>query len=120
MPRMKTYTGGCHCGKYRFEVDTDLEKVIECNCSHCHMKGLVLTFITPEQFRLTEGDESEVIDYQFNKKTIHHQSCPVCAVQSFSWGTKADGGKMRCVNVRCLDDVDLKDLTITPVNGKDF
>ena len=120
MAPMKTYRGGCHCGKYRFEVDTNLEKVIECNCSHCRMKGLVLTFVPTEQFRLTAGDEDEAIVYQFNKKTIHHQSCPVCAVQSFSWGTNSKGEKMRAINVRCLDGVDLKDLTITPVNGKEY
>lgn len=117
---MKTYQGGCHCGKYRYEVDTDLEKVIECNCSHCHKKGLVLAFVPSEQFRLTEGDEAEVIDYQFNTKMIHHQSCPVCAVQSFSWGTDKEGTKMRAINVRCLDDVELSELSITPVNGKDY
>jgi hypothetical protein len=117
---MKTYTGGCHCGKYRYEVDTDLDKVIECNCSHCHKKGLVLAFVSPEQFRLTAGDESELIEYLFNKKAIHHQSCPTCAVQSFSWGTNSQGEKMHAINVRCLDDVSLADLTITPVNGKDY
>ncbi|MDB5195066.1 MAG: Gfa-like protein [Parcubacteria group bacterium] len=117
---MKTYTGGCHCGKFRYEVDTDLEKVIECNCSHCHMKGLVLSFISPEQFRLTKGEEAEATEYLFNKKKIHHLFCPVCGVQSFAWGTNSEGNVMRCVNVRCLDDVDLKTLTITAVNGKDY
>ncbi len=84
------------------------------------MKGLVLAFVPFAQFRLTEGDEAELIDYQFNKKVIHHQSCPVCTVQSFSWGTDGQGNKMRAINVRCLDDVLLSDLTITPVNGKDY
>jgi hypothetical protein len=117
---MKTYSGGCHCGRYRYEVDTDLAKVIECNCSHCHMKGLVLAFVPYDSFRLTSGNEDEVTDYQFNKKVIHHQSCPTCSVQSFSWGTDGQGNKMRAINVRCLDNVSLTELTITPVNGKDF
>jgi hypothetical protein len=118
--RMKTYIGGCHCGKYTYEVDTDLEKVITCNCSHCHKKGLVLTFVPVEQFRLTEGNEAELIDYQFNKKVIHHLSCPVCAVQSYARGQNSKGEKLIAINVRCLDDVALEDLTITPVNGKEY
>jgi hypothetical protein len=30
-----THGGGCHCGRVRYEVATDLGTVIECNCSHC-------------------------------------------------------------------------------------
>jgi hypothetical protein len=117
---MKTYTGGCHCGKFRYEVDADLEKVITCNCSHCHKKGLVLAFVPEHQFRLTEGTEAELTDYQFNKKLIHHLSCPVCNVQSFGRGENSKGEKLVSLNVRCLDDVELSDLTITQVNGRDF
>lgn len=117
---MKTYTGGCHCGKFRYEVETGLEKAISCNCSHCHAKGLVLAFVPPEQFRLTKGDESELADYQFNKKMIHHLFCPVCGVESFARGEKKDGEKAVAINVRCLDGVDLDTLEITRVNGKQY
>ncbi len=120
---MKTYTGGCHCGAVRYEVDTDLEKVIECNCSHCQIKGLLLAFVPPEQFRLTKGSAEELTDYQFNKKTIHHLFCPTCGVQSFTWATFQKDGEektMYSVNVRCLDDIDLKAIELTPVNGKDY
>jgi hypothetical protein len=84
------------------------------------MKGLLLNFVQPEQFRLTKGSESELTDYQFNRKMIHHLFCPVCGVQSFTWGTTKDGGKMYSVNVRCLNDVDIDSLPVTPINGKDY
>jgi len=29
----KTYSGGCHCGKVRYEMASDVAKVISCNCS---------------------------------------------------------------------------------------
>lgn len=117
---MKTYHGGCHCGKFRYEVETDLEKVITCNCSHCHMKGLVLTFVPVSQFRLTGGDEAELIDYQFNTKKIHHLFCPTCGVESFARGENSKGEKLRAINVRCLDNVELSDLTLIPVDGKAY
>ena len=37
----KTYTGGCHCGRVRYEVTTDLATVMECNCSHCSKRGML-------------------------------------------------------------------------------
>lgn len=120
---MKTHTGGCHCGAFRYEVDTDLEKVIECNCSHCEMKGLLLSFVPKEQFRLTKGSESELTDYQFNKKTIHHLFCPTCGVQSFTWATFPKDGvetTMYSVNIRCLDGVDIHAIERTAVNGRDY
>ena len=120
MPDMKTYTGGCHCGRFRYEVDTELAQVIECNCSHCHKKGLVLTFVTPDAFRLMKGDESELAIYQFNRKRIHHAFCPTCGVESFAWGTTKDGNTNYSINVRCLDDVELDSLAITAFSGKDF
>ena len=38
------YNGGCQCGAVRYEVDTDLDKTITCNCSRCQRRGSVLSF----------------------------------------------------------------------------
>ena len=45
MPEAKTYTGGCHCGKVRYEATTDLGQVLSCNCSICTKRGLLLSFV---------------------------------------------------------------------------
>ncbi len=115
---MTTYTGGCHCGNVRYEVKIDLEKVITCNCSHCHMKGMILTFVPKEQFEFLAGDDKQH-EYRFNKKTIAHEFCKDCGVQSFARAETPDG-EMVAINVRCLRDVDTDSLEITKVNGKDF
>ena len=119
MPESKTYIGGCHCGRVRYEVTSDLAMVMECNCSHCSKRGMLLTFVTPDKFRI-EGGEEGLEDYQFNKKVIHHLLCPDCGVESFARGKGPDGKEMICINVRCLDDVDIKSLTVTPFNGRDL
>lgn len=118
MADTKTYTGGCHCGAVRYDVRTDLSSIIECNCSLCHKRGYVLTFVGADQFTLQSGEES-LTDYQFNKKIIHHLFCATCGVGSFGRGVGQSGNPMIAINVRCLDDVDLSTLQITPYNGKD-
>jgi hypothetical protein len=117
MPETKTYTGGCHCGRVRYETTTDLGQLIACNCSICSKKAHVLTFVAAERFRLLSG-EGDLTDYQFNKKNVHHLFCRVCGIQSFTHGTSKDGKTMYSINVRCLDGVDLSGLTVTHVDGK--
>lgn len=113
----QTYSGSCHCGKVSFEVTTELEQVISCNCSMCGRAGSLLTFVAPEQFKLLSGD-GEQTDYQFKSKNIHHLFCSTCGVRSFGHGTGPDGKTMYAINVRCLDGVDPNALSVTQVDGK--
>ncbi|MDB5225662.1 MAG: glutathione-dependent formaldehyde-activating protein [Candidatus Adlerbacteria bacterium] len=113
---MSKYTGGCHCGAVKYEVETDLEKVIECNCSHCHKKGFLLTFVDKDKFAIISGADN-LSEYQFNKKAIRHLFCKTCGVQSFAEGISFP---QIAINVRCLDDVDTKSLSIEQYNGKDI
>jgi hypothetical protein len=113
----KTYRGGCHCGRVRYEVTSALTPVISCNCSHCQPKGLLLTFVPASRFRLLSG-EGEMTLYQFNKKVIQHFFCRTCGVESFARGTGPDGTPMASINVRCLDGIDLESLTLTPFDGR--
>jgi hypothetical protein len=117
MAYAKTYTGGCHCGEVRYETTTDLATVMACNCSICTKRGLIWTFVKPDQFALRSGEE-DLRDYQFNKKVIHHLFCSVCGVESFARGTAPDGSEMIAINVRCLDGVDVAALTPTPFDGR--
>lgn len=117
MTTPQTYTGGCHCGKVRYEVTTDLKQAFSCNCSICSKRGWILSFVPADQFNLIQGGDG-LTDYQFAKKTIHHLFCPECGVSSFARGSHPQKGEMIAVNVRCLDDVDISALQITQVDGK--
>ena len=114
-------TGSCHCGTVKFEVDMEAGpgEVIECNCSHCSRKGLLLWFVPRDVFRVTEG-EDRLQTYTFNKKVIQHRFCPTCGVQPHALGQMPDGAKMAAINVRCLDGFDLENVARKPVNGRDF
>jgi hypothetical protein len=117
MADAKTYQGGCHCGAVRYEVDTDISTVLECNCTHCQIKGLLLAFAGADQFRLKSGEDN-LGEYQFNKHIIHHLFCKTCGVQSFARGKRPDGQPMVAINVRALDGVDLAAVERKPFNGR--
>jgi hypothetical protein len=118
MAELKNYTGGCHCGEVRFEVTADLGNVVACNCSICQKRGALWTSVSPEHFALRAGSD-DLRDYQFGRKVIHHLFCPQCGVGSFSRGTSPKSGQeMVVVNVRCLDDVDITGLKVTPFDGR--
>ena len=55
MSGAKTYTGGCHCGEVRFEVTTDLDNVVACNCSICQKRGALWSFVPLANFALRAG-----------------------------------------------------------------
>jgi hypothetical protein len=118
MSELQTRSGGCQCGKVRYEVKIDLGKpVISCNCSMCGRAGTLLTFVPKGQFTLLSGDDA-LTDYQFNKKHIHHTFCGVCGIKSFARGVGPDGGEVVAVNARCLDDVDLEQLKVAKFDGR--
>ena len=112
-------TGSCHCGAVTFEVDGEVGKVIECNCSHCSRKGLLLAFFPRDALRTTQGAD-HLATYTFNKHVIEHRFCPTCGVQPFSYGRMPDGTEMAAVNARCLEDFDLDGVERKQVNGREF
>lgn len=118
MTQANKHSGGCHCGKVRYDVELDLSQpVVSCNCSICGKTGSLLAFVPTGQFDLRAG-EGEITDYQFNTRTVHHLFCRHCGVRSFGRGTGPDGTEMVAINVRCLDDVDLGKLDVQHYDGK--
>jgi hypothetical protein len=117
MGELKRYSGGCQCGKVRYQVDLDLgAPVTACNCSMCGRAGTLLTFVPASQFKLLSGEES-LTDYLFNRHAIHHLFCKVCGIKSFARGTGKDGPTV-AINGRCLDGVEVADLKINPFDGR--
>ncbi|HWQ87844.1 GFA family protein [Brevundimonas sp.] len=117
MAEMKTHTGSCACGAVAYEVDTDLEGLMECNCSHCYRKGFVLAFVSPDAFRVTqEGPQTE---YLFNTHKIRHRFCDTCGVQSFARGSGPKGPTV-AVNIRTLTDIEPFSWTAQRVDGRSF
>ena len=114
---MKTMQGGCHCGRVRFRVTADLDKVTVCNCSICTKKGFLHLIVPPEQFELLSG-KNNLATYQFNTGVAKHTFCKTCGIHPF-YVPRSDPDKID-INSRCIDDVDLDGLTVNFFDGKNW
>ena len=115
---MLKHTGGCHCGRVRFEVTAPAEiHVLDCNCSICVRTGFLHLIVPKGRFNLIQG-ESSITTYTFNTGIAQHQFCSHCGVKSFYVPRSHPDGIS--VNAICLDQSSSTVMTIEPVNGKEW
>jgi hypothetical protein len=108
---MEKRTGACHCEK------VDLTKpALECNCSHCQIKGLLLIFVPASDFTLVSGEDS-LTEYRFNTEKIQHVFCKTCGVEPFGRGKNGEQ-ETAAINIRTIDDIDLSTITRMPFDGR--
>ena len=114
---MQAMEGGGHCGRVRFRVTADLDRVTYCNCSMCSKKGFLHLIVAPSQFELLSGKD-DLTTYQFNTKVAKHTFCKHCGVHPF-YVPRSDPDKID-VNARCLDGIDADALPIKQFDGKNW
>lgn len=113
----QTYQGSCHCGQVSFELQANLEYVVDCNCSVCRRRGALWHGASEEDLRITKG-ENELTLYQFNTMTAKHYFCRHCGIHPFV-RPRLDPSKW-AVNVRCIDGVDLSSLHVVQFDGENW
>jgi hypothetical protein len=114
---MQTMEGGCHCGRVRFRVTADLDRVTYCNCSMCSKKGFLHLIVAPSRFELISG-QCDLTTYQFNTKVAKHTFCKHCGVHPF-YVPRSDPDKID-VNARCLDGIAADALPIKQFDGSNW
>jgi hypothetical protein len=115
---MIKHTGGCHCGRVRFEVMAPASlKVSECNCSICGKAGYLHLVVPADRFKLLTGSDN-LTSYSFNTGTAKHLFCSTCGVKSFYVPRSHPDGFS--INARCLDPGTVEALDITQTNGRDW
>src|SRR5262245_30350481 len=119
MSEPKTYHGSCHCGRVRYEVKLDLtQPVVSCNCSICQRLGTLLQFVPAEQFVLTSAEHA-LTDYQWGTKNTPPLFCSTCGVRSFARGIRpTDGSSVVAINTRCLEGIEVRELSVKHFNGR--
>jgi hypothetical protein len=114
------HAGSCHCGRIAFELEGRIDEVMDCNCSMCRRRGGLLAFFPREALALSTP-ESDMATYTFNRHAIRHHFCPTCGIAPFGEGVDPrSGAKTVAVNVRCLPEVELGNLTVKQVDGASF
>lgn len=111
------YKGSCHCGQVAFEVEGEINGAISCNCSICRKKGALMWFVPRDSLHLLTPDEN-ASTYLFHKHVIKHRFCPNCGIHPYGEGADAKGNRMAAVNLRCLEDIDLAAVPVTPYDGR--
>ena len=112
-----TRSGGCHCGRVRFEVDAPARlAVLDCTCSICRMSGFLHLIVPASRFRLLRGEEA-LADYRFGTGTARHRFCRHCGIKSFYVPRSHPDGID--VNARCLDGVAPADLDVSVFDDDD-
>ena len=112
---MPTYAGGCHCGRVRFRVTADLDRVTDCNCSMCTKKGILHLIVPRDAFELLSGAD-DLATYTFNTGVAKHHFCRHCGIHSF-YVPRSDPDKID-VNARCLDNFDINAITPKKFDGR--
>lgn len=111
-------TGGCHCGKVRFEVEAPEEITVqECNCSICSATGFLHLIVPKSRFHLLQGDDN-LTEYTFDTGEAKHLFCKTCGVKSFYIPRSNPDGFS--VNLRCIDQSSFENIIIEPFDGKNW
>jgi hypothetical protein len=115
---MIRHSGGCHCGRVRFEVRAPAHlEVSECNCSMCSRAGYLHLIVPQSRFQLLSGQEY-LKSYQFNTGTAKHLFCSVCGIKSFYVPRSHPDGFS--VNARCLDEATIAGMRISHTDGRNW
>ena len=111
---VRTYTGSCHCGAVRFEIDTDFPELTTCDCSMCRRRNALMVRVHESRLRLLAGTES-LAEYRFHTRTATHYFCRVCGIYPFH--RKRVTPDHFGVNVHCLHDFDPAGIPVLQASG---
>jgi len=101
------YKGSCHCKSVKFILQTNLENVVQCNCSFCKRRNAVMALEKKEAIEITDGKEDLTI-YMFNTNIAKHHFCKKCGIFVFS-NRRFDPNGVG-VNLGCIDDINTFEL----------
>ena len=111
------YTGSCHCGTIKFQVEAPESVEVErCNCSICRKSGYLHLIVPLSQFRLLSGQDN-ITTYSFNTGVAQHTFCTTCGIKPFYTPRSNPDGID--ININCLDSQP-EHITIVDFDGQNW
>ncbi|MEM8497641.1 MAG: GFA family protein [Pseudomonadota bacterium] len=114
---MEKYSGTCHCGTVKFEIETDFPELTTCDCSICIRKNALMVKVHENQMSILAG-ESALTLYTFNTHTAQHYFCSICGIYPFH--RKRVTPDHYGVNVNCLEGFDPSNVPVRAADGKNM
>ena len=111
---MRSLRGSCHCGRVRFQIESDLAELTTCDCSICRRKNAVMVKVHESQFTLLDGADA-LTEYRFHTQTARHFFCRHCGIYPFH--RKRVTPDFVGINVFCLDDFDPAGIPVRATRG---
>jgi hypothetical protein len=99
----------------KYQADVDISKgTLRCNCSLCKKARAWFAFVTPEHFRLQQGEDA-LAEYQWTppgkpRPNLHYRFCKNCGVRVFATGQDPQGGQIYALAVSTLEGTDPEEL----------
>lgn len=116
--QMVQCSGGCHCGRVKFEIGIPGEIIIHrCNCSICEKTGYLHLVVPASQFTLLNGEE-DLQEYRFHTGVARHLFCRHCGIKSFY--VPRSHPDSFSINLNCIDLPDAVDVTIDAFDGQNW
>jgi len=115
---MLTCSGGCHCGRVKYEIKIP-EKILvnQCSCSICQKSGYLHLIVPANRFKLICGEE-DLLEYRFHTGVARHLFCRVCGIKSFY--VPRSHPESFSVNLNCIDLPDEIDVTVEEFDGRNW
>jgi len=115
---MYTCSGGCHCGRIKFEIRIP-DKIIvhQCSCSICQKSAYLHLIVPASRFELQCGEES-LHEYRFHTGVARHLFCNHCGIKSFY--VPRSHPDSFSVNLNCVELPDEIEVKIEEFDGRNW
>lgn len=114
----QTHHGACFCGDVQFEVELDLSKGSQCNCTVCTKLGATGSIVKPAAFKLL-CDESKLSSFSRHPEIGNRFFCARCHVYCFGKGhLDVLGGDYVSVNLNTIDGFDVSKTELIHWDGR--
>ncbi len=110
----RPYRLSCHCGEIAIEVDAELSRLVECNCSTCRRSGFLHWKVDAAAVRLVT-EKRRMSTYIWRGINEGHHFCPICSTAIMRSGYPGDRVSL---NARCIEGVDVFTLEVERYDGR--